>query len=53
MSEKLKGKGRYLSPEGHIQGLICLMNKLQSDRWSCLAVQPVLQNSRQKESKLP
>lgn len=52
MSEKLKGKGRYLSPEGHIQGLIRL-KKLQSDRWSCLAVQPVPQSSRQKESKLP
>lgn len=32
MSKKLKGEEIFLSPEGHIQGLLCLMGKLQNDR---------------------
>lgn len=32
MSETVKEGGRFLSPEGHVQGLMCLIDKSQSDR---------------------
>lgn len=32
MSETVKEGGRFLSPEGRVQGLMCLIDKSQSDR---------------------
>lgn len=48
-----KRGGRFLLLEDRIWGLRCLTDKPQSNRWSCLAVQPVPQSSRWKGPQMP